>query len=89
MGKKFGISIKKKGALIAIAGLVAVGAGIGITYAFSRSRAVIGNEFKSSVYRTTATDVFTAPANWQPCETVPKTITVTNESTSIPVAARI
>ena len=89
MGKKFSISIKKKGALIAIVGLVAVGAGIGITYAFNSSRAVIGNEFKPSVYRTTATDVFTAPTNWQPCETVPKTITVTNESTSIPVAARI
>jgi len=84
---KKGRFIKKKGALVAIVGAVVI-AGIGITFAVSQSRSVLNNDFELANYSTTATDTFTSPSNWQPCQTVPKTITVTNNSDKA-VAVRI
>ncbi len=80
--------MKKKGALIAIIGAIAAVVGIGITFAISKSNSVIGNAMGVSKYETVATDTFTSPRNWQPGETVPKTITVTNNSNS-PVSVRL
>ncbi|MBR5419428.1 hypothetical protein IK110_04255 [Candidatus Saccharibacteria bacterium] len=80
--------MKKKGALIAAIGVSAVVAGIGITFAISRSNSVVDNAMSVSKYETVATDTFTSPRNWQPGETIPKTITVTNNS-NVPVSVRV
>ena len=77
----------KKSALFAIVGVVAVAA-IGMTFALSKDRAILGNSFALLNYQTTVTDEFVSPKNWTTCQTVPKEITVTNYSDKA-VAVRI
>ncbi|MBP5633519.1 hypothetical protein J6X13_01125 [Candidatus Saccharibacteria bacterium] len=80
--------MKKKGALFAAVSVIAIAVGIGITFAISQSNSVINNAISVSKYETVTTDTFMSPANWQAGETIPKTITVTNNSNS-PVSVRI
>ncbi len=84
---KLGRFMKKKGALVAICGIVVV-AGIGVTWAVTHDLSVINNDLALANYQTTFTENFTSPPNWQTCQTVPKTITVTNNS-NVDVAVRI
>ena len=84
---KLGRFMKKKGALVAIGGIVVV-AGIGVTWAVTHDLSVINNDLALANYQTTFTENFTSPPNWQTCQTVPKTITVTNNS-GVDVAVRI
>ena len=84
---KLGRFMKKKGALVAIGGFV-VAAGIGVTWAVTHDLSVINNDLALANYQTTFTENFTSPPNWQTCQTVPKTITVTNNS-NVDVAVRI
>lgn len=84
---KLGRFMKKKGALVAIGGIVVV-AGIGVTWAVTHDLSVINNDLALASYQTTSTENFTSPPNWQTCQTVPKTITVTNNS-NVDVAVRI
>ena len=79
--------MKKKSALFAIVGVVAVAA-IGMTFAFNNNRTILGNSFVLLNYQTTVTDEFVSPKNWTTCQTVPKEITVTNHSDKA-VAVRI
>jgi len=79
--------MKKKSALFAIVGVVAVAA-IGMTFALSTNRTILGNSFVLSNYQTTVTDEFVSPKNWTACQIVPKEITVTNHSDKA-VAVRI
>ena len=80
--------MKKKGTLIAAVSVIAIAVGIGITFAISQSNSVINNAISVSKYETVTTDTFTSPRNWQPGETIPKTITVKNNS-NVPVSVRI
>ncbi len=61
---------------------------IGGAFAISNDSSLFQNPFGVATYETTATETFTSPTNWMTCETVDKTITVTNNS-SVPIAARI
>ena len=61
---------------------------VGATMAISHGRSVIDNEMLVARYQTVATDSFTAPRNWQTGETIPKEITLTNNS-NVPVSVRI
>ncbi|MBP5634249.1 hypothetical protein J6X09_00955 [Candidatus Saccharibacteria bacterium] len=79
--------MKKKGALVAIGGIV-VAAGIGVTWAVTHDLSVINNDLALANYQTTFTEEFTSPPNWQTCQTVPKTITATNNS-NVPIAVRV
>lgn len=54
----------------------------GFSSAYNMDGATISNSFGISEYRTITTEEFTSPTNWTPCEKVPKTITVKNESSS-------
>lgn len=84
---KLGRFMKKKGALVAIGGIV-VAAGIGATWAVTHDLSVINNDLALANYQTTFTENFTSPPNWQTCQTVSKTITATNNS-NVPVAVRV
>jgi len=79
--------MKKRGKLIAIVSAVAI-AGVGITFAVSRDQSVLNNNFDIATYSTTATESFASPSGWRTCQTVPKIITVTNNS-NMDVAVRI
>ena len=61
---------------------------IGGVLAVSHDSSIFSNIFGISSYKTVATEVFSSPSNWQTCESVPKTITVKNESSG-PIVARI
>lgn len=61
---------------------------IGGVLAVSHDSSILSNIFGISSYKTVATEVFSSPSNWQTCESVPKTITVKNESSG-PIVARI
>ena len=84
---KIGRFMQKKGALVAICGIVVV-AGIGVTWAVTHDLSVINNDLALANYQTTFTENFTSPPNWQTCQTVSKTITATNNS-NVPVAVRV
>ncbi len=84
---KLGRFMKKKGALVAIGGIV-VAAGIGVTWAVTHDLSVINNDLALANYQTTFTENFTSPPNWQTCQTVSKTITATNNS-NVPIAVRV
>lgn len=61
---------------------------IGGVFAVSRDNSVLSNIFGVSTYKTVNTEAFVSPTNWQTCESVPKTMTVKNESSG-PVVARV
>ncbi|MBR5669894.1 BsaA family SipW-dependent biofilm matrix protein [Candidatus Saccharibacteria bacterium] len=80
---------KKHLPLIATVALIAI-AGIGAVIAYSRSVSVIDSDILLGQYRTTITNEFTSPPNWQPGQTVPDEIEVTNDfDRDIAVRAKI
>ncbi len=79
--------MKNKKPIIALGALAVLGL-IGGTIAYFTSEATFDNVFTTAVYKTKSTEVFSAPDNWLPGETVTKTVTTTNEGT-IPVAVRV
>ncbi len=60
---------------------------IGGTIAYSQDKAFFRGIFGTPEYKTVSTEVFTSPTNWKTCESIPKTVTVKNES-SAPVVVR-
>ena len=63
---------------------------VGTTIALSKSRSVMSNQFHPATYTTAYTDTFDAPSTWITCQTVDKTFTVTNSSSSSgPVGVRV
>jgi hypothetical protein len=80
-------NIKNKKTLAIIGAFIIIGA-IGASYAFSSDRASMANDFALASYQTVFTDTFISPTNWGTCDTEPKSITVTNNS-SLPVAVRV
>ena len=79
--------MKNKKPIIALGALAVLGL-IGGTIAYFTSEATFDNVFTTAVYKTKSTEVFNAPDNWLPGDTVTKTVTTTNEGT-IPVAVRV
>ena len=79
--------MKNKKPIIALGALAVLGL-IGGTIAYFTSEATFDNVFTTAVYKTKSTEVFNAPDNWLPGETITKTVTTTNEG-SIPVAVRV
>lgn len=80
---------KAKGvpAIIVFAVLVGV---VGLTIAWSHDGSVMTNQFNLAAYKTLYTENFDAPTNWITCQTIDKTLTVTNDSSSSgPVAVRV
>lgn len=64
-------------------------AAIAITIAYNRDSSVLANNFElGGIYKTVTTEEFIGPDNWQPCQEVPKTVTVKNEG-DVDVAVRI
>ncbi|MCQ2571364.1 MAG: BsaA family SipW-dependent biofilm matrix protein [Candidatus Saccharibacteria bacterium] len=61
---------------------------IGGVFAVSTDTTIFSNIFGLGAYETISTEVFTSPSNWMTCESVPKTITLKNESNG-PIAARV
>lgn len=78
----------KKRSIFAIGTSFVAIAVIGVTWAVSQDLATINNDLAVAGYQTTFTEEFSSPANWTTCQTVPKTITVTNNS-DVDVAVRI
>ncbi len=79
--------MKNKKPIIALGALAVLGL-IGGTIAYFTSEATFDNVFTTAVYKTKSTEVFSAPDNWLPGETVDKTVTTKNEG-SIDVAVRV
>ena len=77
----------KKKIVTALAGLALVGA-VGGTFAYFNSSATFENVFHTAGLGVKYTENFVSPNNWQPGDTTPKTLTVTNES-STPIRARV
>ena len=61
---------------------------IGVTIAYLQSTDTFQNIFNAGIYKTVTHEEFTSPDNWAPGDTIPKTITTTNEGT-IPVMVRV
>ena len=78
----------KRRPTIAIGAIFAIIAIVGATWAISQDLATINNNLAAAGYQTTFTEEFSSPANWITCQTVPKIITVTNNS-DVDVAVRI
>ncbi|MCQ2570716.1 MAG: hypothetical protein MJ154_00490 [Candidatus Saccharibacteria bacterium] len=78
----------KKKAIVAGMTLLVFSAVIGVTMAVNHDKAVFNNTFGINNYKTVFTEDFASPSNWRTCETIDKTITVTNEA-SVPIVARI
>ena len=79
--------MKNKKPIIALGALAVLGL-IGGTIAYFTSEATFDNVFTTAVYKTKSTEVFSAPDNWLPGETVAKSVTTKNEG-SIDVAVRV
>ena len=81
------IQKRKRKSFVAIILLVVVFI-MGGTIAFFSSSIDFTNIFQTATYKTVTTEVFESPSNWTPGETVPKTITTTNEG-SVDAMVRI
>ena len=79
--------MKNKKSLVAIVALLTV-AILGGTFAYFRYTEVFNNQFKLGASTTTFTETFESPTDWTPCTETPKTLVVTNTSTS-PINARV
>ena len=77
----------KKRILIFVALAFCLGA-VGFSFAFGRDIANYLNNFKTAEYKIVATETFTSPSNWSPCEEIAKEFMIKNEGTA-PVAVRI
>ena len=82
------VSMKsKKRLIIPVIALFAVLL-IGGVFAVSTDKTIFNNIFGLGTYETVSTEVFTSPSNWMTCESVPKAITLTNNSNGS-IAARV
>ena len=81
------IKKRKRRSLYGIIGIVVL-FGISTTLAYFSSSSFFTNIFRTATYKMTTTEVFDSPDDWKPCETVPKTITTTNEG-SVTAAVRV
>lgn len=79
--------MKNKKSLIAIIALLLVVV-VGATIAYYTSSTSFENVFNTGLYKVVVTEEFVSPDNWAPGETIPKTVTSTNEGT-VPAAVRI
>ena len=79
--------MKNKKPLFAIIGVFLIVA-VGTTIALYTASVILPNEFKMAEYKTETTESFVSPKNWQPCDTTPKTVSVTNKG-SVDIIARI
>lgn len=79
--------MKNKKSLI-IAGAAVLLLGIGVTVAYNMDLIPFVNRFEMAKYQTEYTDTFTSPTDWKPCDTTPKTITITNKG-NVDVSARV
>lgn len=73
--------------LIALLALAVVGV-VGGTFAYFTNEATFENKFQTSIYKTEATETFSAPTDWKPGDITPKTVVVTNKG-DVPVAVRV
>lgn len=72
--------MKNKKSLVAIIGVLLV-AVVGATIAYFSSNTTYDNAFDVGDYNVVTKEVFTAPTDWSPGETIEKTITSKNEGT--------
>jgi alternate signal-mediated exported protein, CPF_0494 family len=79
--------MKNKKPIVALGALAVVGLIAG-TIAYFTSEATFDNVFSTAIYKTKTTETFTAPDNWAPGQSIPKTIVTENQGT-IPVAVRV
>ncbi len=88
MIKNLSPSLKKRLLVLPIIGVAS--AVISVTIAYSQDRSVMNNVFELAGYHTIYTETFDAPMNWSTCETIPKTIAITNDIASTgDIAVRI
>ena len=73
---------RKKSTIIAVSAIGLLGFAVSVTLAVSHDRSVMSSKIKLAGYHTLFTETFDAPQNWKTCETIDKTITVTNDSDS-------
>ena len=84
---RFKISSRGIPAIIVFVALLGV---VGATIAFNHDRSILPNRFNLASYKTLYTEDFEAPENWITCQTIDKTLTVTNDaSSSGPVSVRV
>ena len=80
--------MKNKKVILTTLALFGISAGIITTMAVSQNQTILNNEFNIGGWKTVFTEEFESPSNWTTCETVDKTITITNED-NIDAAVRI
>ncbi|MCQ2571290.1 MAG: BsaA family SipW-dependent biofilm matrix protein [Candidatus Saccharibacteria bacterium] len=73
--------MKNKKALIAILA-VAIFAAIGGTFAYFRYSQTFSNQFRLGAQEVKYVETFNSPSSWTPCTETPKTLVITNNSTS-------
>ena len=73
--------MKNKKSLVAIVAILTIAA-IGGTFAYFRYTEVFNNDFKLAASTVTYTETFQSPSAWTPCTQTPKTLVVTNTSTT-------
>lgn len=73
---------RKKGTILAASAIGLLSFAVSFTLAVSHDRSVILDKLTLAGYHTLFTETFDAPQNWMTCETIDKTITVTNDSSS-------
>ena len=88
MIKNLSPSLKKRLLVLPIIGVA--GVVIGATIAYSQDHVVINSVFELAGYHTIYTETFNSPTNWNTCETIPKSLTVTNDiASSGDIAVRV
>jgi len=76
---------KKNILIIALLGVLVL---IGGTMAYHTSKGFFVNLFHLGVYKTEASEYFSSPNNWQPCEEIPKLVVIKNTG-DVNVTARV
>ena len=69
-------------------GLLLASAAIVFTIAYNANIATLSNDFAMAKYEIIATEEFTSPDNWKPCDETEKLFTITNNGT-VDVAVRL
>ena len=80
--------LKNKKSLLFGGVLCTVAAIIGVSVAYNQDRSTLENAFKLGAHEIVATEVFTSPDNWKPCDEVAKTLTIQNKS-SVDIKIRV